>query len=224
MIDPTFTQGSFQSLSYRYDSCGTEPAEVTCTWQVHLTLHSDPARRCVPSTPDSLLLWDSGERSGNGIAELGPFNFALEGCRGQVLSAHLEHMKTFNPDDQDGPWKVLSSGGGASLFVIGIGAESVEEIEQKIIAANPGSPSNSPTLRPRLAVSANCRSLKVGATRYAFVFQRMGCHKATNLATMAYLSDAPLRGFRCADKPAGGIRCWRKGQPKRFFGWHLPRQ
>jgi hypothetical protein len=200
-----------------------DPAEVTCAWQISLVLYSDPARRCVASTPESQLLWESGEHSGNGSTELGPFNFALEGCEGQALGAYYEFHKTFDPDKQEGPWKQLSAGGGGSLFVIGIGAESIENVEQRIIAANPPSQPTSPTARSRLAVSADCRSLKVGNHRYLFVFRHMGCHKATSLAIATHISGAP-RGYRCEAKPAGGIHCARRGQPKKFFGWRRPRR
>ena len=47
-VDPAFTQGSFQNFTYRQESCGTEPAEANCTWEVQVTLYSDPAGRCKP--------------------------------------------------------------------------------------------------------------------------------------------------------------------------------
>src|SRR3954452_4966720 len=46
-INSAFTQGSFQNLSYRYEECGTQPAEKTCTWELRASLFSSPARRCV---------------------------------------------------------------------------------------------------------------------------------------------------------------------------------
>lgn len=220
-VDAAFTQGSFQDLSYHFEDCGTKPAEETCTWELRLTLYSDPAHRCVPSTPESQLLWDSGQKSGNGSVDLGSFSFALEGCGGQILSAYYESNKTFNPEEEEGPWKVLVSGGSASLFSIGIGAESPEEAEQRVRAANPPTPVASPAAVLPLAVSANCHSLKIGSRRYAFVFGRMGCRKATNLATMAYVSGAAPSGYRCQGKRGGGRRCWRRGQPKKYFEWHV---
>jgi hypothetical protein len=36
-VDPAFSQGSFQNLSYRHEDCGTQPAEVTCTWEVRVS-------------------------------------------------------------------------------------------------------------------------------------------------------------------------------------------
>lgn len=154
-VDPAFTQGSFQNLSYRYESCGTEPAEETCTWRLRASLHSDPAHRCVPSTPASQLLLDSGERSGNGVFESGPVSFALEGCSGQILSIYYETEKTFNPDEEEGPWKSLAQGGGGTLLWLVIGGDASK--------ANPWEPvpSTVPSKTPlALAVSANCHSLK----------------------------------------------------------------
>ena len=169
------------------------------------------------------MIWASGEKSGNGSVEAGPVSFALEGCRGQILGGYVKTTKTFNPDEQEGPWIVIGRGWTASLFSIGIGAESVKEAEQKIIDANPPAQPTSPALPQRLAISADCRSLKIGVTRYAFVFRRMGCRKAANLATMAYLSDAAPGGYRCEDKPGGGMRCSRRAQPKKYVEWHIPR-
>ncbi len=221
-VDAAFTQGSFQNLSYHYGDCGTEPAEETCTWELRVSLGSDPARRCAPSTPESQLLWDSGEESGNGLIESGPLDFPLEGCRGQILSVHYEASKTFNPEEEEGPWKTLSSGSSGLLLSIMIGAESFEETEQRIRAANPPAYPIPPTEVPTLAVSANCRSLKIGSTRYAFAFRRMGCRKATNLATMAHLSGAAPNGYACKAGQGEGKRCWRRGHPEKYVEWHLP--
>jgi hypothetical protein len=216
-VDSAFSQGSFQNLSYRYEDCGTQPAEKTCTWELRTDLYSDPAWRCVPSTPESQLLFDSGEKSGNGVVESGPLSFALEGCRGQILSAHYEEKKTFNPEEEEGPWKLLSQGSSGTLFWIVIG-EPFEEPTQWIPTSNPPAYPGPPAL----AISANCRSLKIGSTRYAFVFRRMGCHKATNLATIAHMSGAAPSGYRCRDKQGGGKHCWRREHPKKYVEWHLP--
>lgn len=214
-FDSAFSQGSFQNLSYRHEDCGTQPAEETCTWEVRAHLYSNPAWRCVPSTPESQLLFDSGERSGNGAVESGPLSFALEGCRGQTLSAYYEAKKTFNPEEEEGPWKLLSQGSGGPLFWIVIG-ESFEEPTQWIPTSNlPAYPDP-----PALAVSANCRSLKIGSTRYAFVFRRMGCHKATNLATIAHMSGAAPSGYACRANQGEGKRCWRRGHPEKYVEWH----
>lgn len=139
-VDPGFTQGSFQNLSYRHESCGTEPAEKTCIWKLWASLYSDPDHRCVPSTPESQPLADSGERSGNGVFESGPVSFALEGCRGQALSVHYEARKTFNPEEEEGPWKLLSSGSSGTLLWIVIGGEEHGEYAtptQWVPPANP---------------------------------------------------------------------------------------
>jgi hypothetical protein len=220
VVNEGFTQGSFQNLAFSYDGCGTQPAEATCTWKVEVTLSSDPAGRCNPATPETQQVWSSGTRSGNGSVESGPVSFALEGCRGQVLAGFVTTAKTFDVDEQDGPWIVVGSGGGYSLFAIGIGAESVREAEERIIAASPPAQPASAEIPPRLMVSADCRSLMIGSTRYAFVFRRMGCRKATNIARIAHWGSRPS-GYRCVDRQ-GGKRCSRQGNPKKYLEWHLP--
>ncbi len=219
VAEAPFSQGSFQNLSYRYDDCGIEPAETTCSWRLRVSLYSDPARRCAPGTPESQLLWDSGERSGNGTVESGPIGFALEGCKGQVLNVYYEAKKTFDPEKEEGPWKVLSSGSGATLIQIGIGGESVEEIERRIREASPAALPASPSLPARLAISANCRSLKIGSSHYSFVFRHMGCHKASNLATMAHVSGGAPSGYACKALEGDGERCWRRGHSEKYVEW-----
>ena len=222
-IDAAFSQGSFQNLAYSHGDCGAEPAEATCTWNLRMGLYSDPARRCVSSTPESRLLWDSGERSGNETVESGPISFALEGCKGQILSVFYEEKKTFNPEEEEGPWwKVLSRGSSGTLLSLEIGAESIEEIEGRIRAANPASHSTLSPPLPTLAVSANCRSLKIGGTRYSFAFRQMGCHKATNLAAMAHVSRGAPGGYVCKALQGEGERCWRRHHPGKYVEWHLP--
>jgi hypothetical protein len=216
-----FTRGSFENLAYTYDGCGTQPAEATCTWEVTVTLSSDPAGRCSPASTESQVVWSSGTRAGNGSVESGPLSFALEGCRGQVLAGFLTTAKTFDIDEQSGPWIIVGNGGRQSLFAIGIGAESVKEAEERIIAASPPAESTAPEPPPRLMVSADCRSLMIGRTRYAFVFRRIGCHKATNIARIALWGSRPS-GYRCVDKRGGGKRCIRQGNPKKYLEWRLP--
>jgi hypothetical protein len=222
VAEAPFSQGSFQNLFYGYEDCGTEPAETTCSWRLRVSLYSDPTRRCVAGTPESQLLWDSGERSGNGVVESGPISFALEGCKGQVLSISYEAKKTFDPEKEEGPWKVLSSGSGATLIQIGIGAESIEEIERQIRKASPAGHPTLPPALPTLALSANCRSLNIGGTRYSFAFRQMGCRKASNLATMAHISGGAPSGYACRALRGNGERCWRRGHPEKYVEWHLP--
>ncbi len=222
VAEAPFSQGSFQNLSYSYAECGTEPAEATCAWRVRVSLGSEPARRCVPSTPESQLLWDSGERSGNGLVESGPIGFALEGCRGQILSVYYEAKKTFNPDEQDDPWKTLSRGSGGTVITVELGGESVEEIEQRIREASPASHPTLPPVLSSLAVSANCRSLKIGSTRFSFVFRHMGCRKASNLAAMAHVSGGAPSGYACKALQGSGERCWRRGHPEKYVAWRPP--
>jgi hypothetical protein len=221
-VNSAFSQGSFQNLSYRYEECGTQPAEKTCAWELRASLYSSPTQRCLPSTPESQLLLDSGERSGNGVVESGPLSFALEGCKSQILSAYYEAKKTFNPEEEEGPWKLLSEGSSGALFLVVIGAESFEEAEQIIRTANPPANLNPPMTPLSLAVSANCRSLMIGNTRYAFIFRRMGCRNATNLATMAHLAGAAPSGYVCRAKQDKGKRCWRRHHPEKYVEWRLP--
>lgn len=222
-IDPAFGQASLQNLSYSYEDCGTEAAEATCTWELRMSLYSDPARRCVAGTPESQLLWDSGQRSGNSTVESGPVSFALEGCKGQILSVYYEERKTFNPEEEEGPWwKVLSSGSSATLLRLQIGGESVEEIEQQIREASPASHPTLPPPLPTLAVSANCRSLKIGSSRYLFAYRRMGCARATDLAAMAHVSRAAPNGYVCEGLQGEGERCWRRRHPEKYVEWRLP--
>jgi hypothetical protein len=222
-VDAGFSQGSIQNLSYSHTDCGTEPAEATCIWDLRMTLYSDPARRCLAGTPESQLLWDSGERPGNGTVESGPLSFALEGCRGQILSVFYEEKKTFNPEEEEGPWwKVLSSSWSATLLLLEIGAESVEEIERRIREASPAAHPTLPPLPLTLAVSANCRSLKIGSTRYSFAFRQMGCRKATNLAEMFHVSRGAPSGYVCKALQGEGERCWRRQRAEKYVEWHLP--
>ena len=223
VVNEGYTQGSFQNLAFRFDDCGTKPAEATCTWEVQVTLSSDPATRCNPGSPEKQLVWSSGTRSGNGSVESGPVSFPLEGCRGQVLSGFVTTAKTFDAEEGGGPWIVVGSGGSYSLFAIGIGAESVKEAEERIIAASPPARPTPPEMPPRLTVSTDCRSLTIGGTRYAFVLRRIGCRKAANIARIAYWGSRPS-GSRCADKQGGGKRCSRQGNPKKYLEWHLPRR
>ena len=104
-----------------------------------------------------------------------------------------------------------------------IGAESFEETEQRIRAANPPAYPIPPTEVPTLAVSANCRSLKIGSTRYAFAFRRMGCRKATNLATMAHLSGAAQTATRARPGKARGSAVGDGGIPRSTSNGTCPR-
>jgi hypothetical protein len=219
-VDPAFRQGSIQNLSYRYEECGTKAAEKTCTWEVRANLFSGPGQRCEASTPESQLLWDGGEKSGNGLLESGPLSFALEGCKGQVLSVYYEAMKVFDPDAEEGPWKLLSEGTSASLFMIVIGAESSgEAAEQRIVAANPAA-HPAPPPAPALAVRADCRSVRIGRSVYAFAYRGMGCHTATSLVTRVHLSGGAPSGYACKAAKGGGRRCWRRGHPEKYVEWH----
>jgi hypothetical protein len=225
-INGTFTEGSFQSFAYHFEGCGSEPAEETCTWEVRLHLSSNPARRCVPSTPESQQLWDSGQQSGNRAVEVGPLDFALEGCEGQILGAYYQAEKRFNPEEEEGAWKLIANRWMAPLFSIEIGTESHNTIEEPTVGGSPSLPPFSLNISPlpKLAISGDCRSLKIGSTRYAFVFRRMTCHKAANLATVVYLSNRAPNGYACESKHDGGKRCWRHHQPQEFLEWHLTKR
>jgi hypothetical protein len=222
--DPSFTQATVQNFSYGYDDCGTEPAELTCTWRIRMTLGSDPATRCSSATPASQPIWDSGERSGNGSIESGPLAFALEGCRGQTLGAYIETWKTYDPEEQEGPFIVTGSGWSATLFQVRIGNESLREAEEKVIAANPPSRPYAEPPPATLSIGADCRSLTIDSERFVFFFRRLGCHKAVSLARAAYLSGSDPSGYRCQDRPSGGILCRRQGHRKKLFGWRPPKR
>jgi len=223
VVDAGFTQVSFEDFRFAFAPCGTYPHELTCTWSVRLTLHSYPERRCVDSTPDSVVVWDSGPQSGNGEVHSGPQSFPLEGCLGQSLIVNYEFHKTFGPWEGPGPAPLLLLTGGAGTIPMApFGL--IEEAERRVIEANlhPGSgpPMPVPEAGPRVA--RNCRSVLIGERRYAFRFRGIGCWKASRLLTGTRFGNTP-NGYRCVAR-AGGLHCSRLGRPGKFFEWYVPRR
>ncbi|HWN73041.1 MAG TPA: hypothetical protein VNN15_04450 [Solirubrobacterales bacterium] len=213
-----FTEGKLESLTYAFDSCGTEEYESSCKWEVAAHLASEPTKRCNPATPGVQTIWSSGEQSGNGTVGPPPLSFPLEGCPGQVFSVSYSYTKTFNPPPKEGEWIRLGEGGSATRAFIIFGPTWQETIEN----GSPPAPTFQPNFTPTktFAVSLDCGSLALNSTRYAFAFQRMGCHKASNLARIAFLTGQAPNGYACRRK--GSVLCWRQGQPQKYFEWRRP--
>jgi len=215
-----FTLATIDHISASMEECGTAIGETSCTWEIILTLHSDPERRCNPATPEDQVVWKSGPQPGNGSFEDGGKIFPLEGCRGQNLVIWIEWHKTY--DETAGPFRVTSAGSRWALFAFGY--HPVEEAEQRIINAGPPTalPPFQPNFTPQgMRVASDCRSLSIGNVRYVFSFKRIGCSKASALAQSRYASGIAPAGYACRQRPRG-VRCWRKGQPLQYLEWHLP--
>jgi len=218
-----FTEATIDSVSVSFDECGTAPEEATCTWEAKAILYAG-AKHCDPSTPETQIAWDSGPQSSNGIVEDGAKSFSLEGCRGQSLTFRLEFHKTYEEGGSPPPWRVT---GGASFWgLFTFGYHPMEEGDKAIPTEyNPPEyryPPFEPNFTPTktFAISPDCGSLSLNSTRYAFVFQRMGCHKASNLAQATYFSGHAPSGYVCRRK--GSVLCWRRGQPQKYFEWRRP--
>jgi hypothetical protein len=210
-----FTEGKLESLSYTFESCGSEEYETSCNWEVTAHLATEPAKRCNPATPSPQTIWSSGEQSGNGTVSPPPLSFPLEGCPGQVFSVSYSYTKTFDPPDK-GEFIRIGEGGSATLAFIIFGPTWQETIEK----ANPPVPPFQPNFTPTktFGVSLDCKAVSLNSTRYAFAFHRMGCHKASNLARTTYLTGRAPSGYACPHR-AGGMLCQRQGQPQKFFEW-----
>jgi hypothetical protein len=225
--DDDFTEATIQRLTATGEDCETNPEETSCTWELTATLHSDPATRCDPSTPDSQVAWTSGPQSGNGTIEVGPEAFALEGCPGQTLTLTYRFERTYEALPGTEPPLLRITGGGGTWPVLTFGRHPGEEAEAAIVAASPPAEPRpfEPNFTPRrLRIAADRDALTIGTTRYVFLFRQMGCRKATDLAQAAYRGGGPPEGYRCAARPGEGRRCWRQGRPARFLEWHLPRR
>lgn len=220
-----FTEATIESVSVSFDGCGTQPEELTCTWEAKAILLSHPASRCNPATPEEQIAWTSGEQSGNGAVADGSKSFPLEGCRGQTVVFELAFHKTY----EEGGSSLWRSTGGASIWgLFTFGYHPAEEAEREIVNENPPSPAPPPfvpnfTPSKTFALSPDCATLRLNSADYVFVFQRMGCHKAGNLARLRYFSGRAPKGFACRRLPSEGIRCWRRHEPAKFFEWHPPR-
>lgn len=216
-----FTEATIQKIAFDPDDCGTDPEETSCTWELKATLSSDPATRCNPDTPTSQVVWSSGQQSDNSSILDGPEKFPLEGCRGQTLSLSYRFDKTFAALPGQDPPVLRITGGGSTWPVLRFGFHPAEEAEKAIIAASPAAtplPPFSPNFRPpTLTVDRSCQGLTIGADHYAFAFGRMGCRKASNLASVARFGTPPA--YRCHVRADGGKRCWRQGEPKKYLEW-----
>jgi hypothetical protein len=222
--NPDFTEATIDVVSVSFTECGTQANEASCIWEAIVSLHSNPATRCNPATPEDRVVWDSGERAGNGTVADGPTSFPLEGCRGQSLVLRIESHKTY--EGTPPPWVVISSGSIQGLFTFGY--HPVQEEEQRIINASPPANPEYPAFQPNFtpanfAIASDCRSLELGDVRYAFVFRHMDCDKAGNLARTRFRSGRAPRGYVCQSHSGAGVRCWRRRHPTKFFEWHLPR-
>jgi hypothetical protein len=217
------TEARIETLTFSFDGCGTEPEEATCTWEVDAVLKSAPETRCNPDTPASQRVFSSGPQSGNGSFSAAPTSFPLEGCRGQVFYLSYRFDRTYEPYEGKGPPPLFRiTGGGGSLSAFTFGFHPIKEAEERIINASPPATQSPPPVPPALTISANCKSLWIGSTRYAFAFRQMGCHKAGNLARMQHLSKTAPSGYVCSRK-SGGVRCWRQGKPDKYVEWARPR-
>ena len=214
-----FTQATIDHISATFDECGTATGETSCTWEIVLTLHSNPETRCNPATPEDQVVWQSGPQPGNGSFEDGGKSFPLEGCRGQNLLIWIGFEKTY--DETAGPFRVTRAGSQWALFPFGY--HPVQEEEQRIIDASPPATIPPPPAPSLLTVAADCRSLTIDGVSYVFSFRRIGCHKATDLAKMRHVSDRAPSGYHCRNVVAnGGVVCWRDGHREKRIEWRLP--
>jgi hypothetical protein len=215
------TQGSFASVDYQYGLCGTQPSETACTWRVDVGLAPEGFELCPSTLEPTRTIWSSGEQIANGQVASGPKAFPLKGSPGEALCVVLSQTSS----GEDGGVKFKS---GSSTILQAIRMDDdlvtpVEAVELRIRRASPAAlvePVPTPT---PFYVSANCRTLTIGTTRYAFRYRRIGCHKAANLAQAAHLSGTEPGGYRCNDKPSGGMRCSRQGHPGKYVEWRPPR-
>jgi hypothetical protein len=214
-----FTQATIDHISASFDECGTATGETSCTWEIVLTLHSNPETRCNPATPEDQVVWQSGPQPGNGSFEDGGDSFALEGCRGQNLLIYIGWKKTY--DETAGPFRVSGAGSQWALFPFGY--HPFEEAERRVIEANPPAAIPPPPTPSLLAVAGDCRSLTIGGVNYVFSFRRISCAKASNLAKMRHISGQAPSGYRCRNVQAnGGVICWRDGHREKRLEWRLP--
>jgi hypothetical protein len=216
-----FTEATIETVSVSFDECGTATGETSCTWEARFTLHSDPATRCNPATPEEQVVWSSGTQSGNGTVTDSAKSFPLEGCRGQSLSMVQEFHKTY--DETAGPFRITGGSTGGSLFRFGY--HPGEEEERRIINESPPAsppPPFVPNFSPApFLVTSDCRSVTIGDRRFVFSFAQMGCGKATRLAQKRYYNGTAPSGYACRQR-AGGVLCWRIGLPEKRLEWRVP--
>jgi hypothetical protein len=214
------TQGSFANVRYQYARCGAQPGETACSWQLDVGLAPEGFELCPATLEAGRTIWSSGEQTANGAVASGPKTFTLRGSPGQALCVVLS--QTASGEAAGEQYKDSSS---VALLSIRVDDDLVGPIEAavlKVIRASPPAALKPPPTPTPFFVGPSCRSLTIGATRYAFLYKQIGCHKATNLAKMAHLSGSDPSGYRCHAKAAGGMRCSREDHPRKFVEWRLP--
>lgn len=211
------TEATIESVSVRFDECGTDPKAATCTWEALATLHSSQESRCNPATPEDQVVWESGLQPSNGTVDDGGISFPLEGCRGQTLVFEVASETTFD----EGPVSWMRTGSVWGMFTFGY--HPIEEAEARVINNNPPAPSAPPPMPTTLVVAADCRSLTIGNVSYVFSFRHIGCRQAANLAAAQHSSGRAPSGYHCRNgKTNGGTLCWRIGHPEKHLEWRLP--
>jgi hypothetical protein len=214
------TQGSFSDLAFEFDRCGTEPGETGCTWQVEAGLAPDGFELCPSTLEAAKTIWSSPVQTANGTVASGPQTFALRGTPGQVLCVVLHH--TSSGESSGVPFNRSDSSVVEALVMDTDLVTPREAAELKIIRAGPPAKIEPPALPDRFMVGPSCHALTIGTTRYVFIFHRIDCRTATNIANMAHLSGASPGGYRCKGRPDDGMRCQRRGHPEKYVEWHLP--
>ena len=222
--DEARTRFAFDNLHYEFDQCGTRSHELTCTWSIEVVLRTGPRAGCPPVAPSELVVWSSGEQSGNGGVDSGPQGGTFPACQDHSLAVAHRFSKTYGPWEEEPPPPLAVLGGGGTFALLPVGA--VADAEQAIVDASPPArtePRQEPAA-PRLRIGSRCRSLHFESRRYAFKFRRLGCWKASRLVRLAWPGTTP-RGYRCAvraQRKAG--RGTHRRNPKKFFAWHPPRK
>jgi hypothetical protein len=220
-IDDGPAMGSFANLAYEYAGCGTQ-AETACSWQVDVGLAPEAFELCPSTIEPSKTIWASGDQGANGRVESGPEAFALRGTPGQLLCVVL-HVTTSGEGGGGWPYTDGSSTVLAALLMGPGFLSPFDAADRKIINASPPAQPQLPPYPSNFAVSPSCRTLTIANVSYVFAFRKIGCRKATALATMAHLSHASPSGYLCTSKESGGKRCWRQGHPDKYIEWHIPR-
>ena len=215
------TQGSFANVSYQHDSCGAKPGETICTWQLDVGLAPEDFELCPATLEAARMIWSSGEQTADGAVASGPKTFALRGSPGQALCVVLS--QTASGEEAGEKYKDSSSVALLSIRIDDFLVGPIEAAELRVIRANPPAVVGPPPTPTPFFVGPGCRSLTIGATRYAFLYKQIDCYKATNLAKMVHVSGgSDPSGYRCREKAAGGMRCSRKGHPRKYVEWRLP--
>lgn len=220
MASDGFTEATIESLVVNYTGCGEE-YETACSWRMQVSLGSQTAQHCNPSTPESQTIWDSGDQTESGTVAVGPLSFPLAGCPGQTLNVFYEDHHKFDPPPEERPWQVTGSGSAATIASVTFGPEpeAVATPNPPASPMPPFVPNQAP--RPRPAFARGCRGLTIGSTSYAFILSGIRCQIAKKLVRRAYYSGAAPHGFHCRELAGDGRYCWRRGHRAKHFGWRL---